>query len=148
MKWYHTYLLHPGLDITEAIIRQYFYLPGIREAVHKEVTKCDTCQCTKRSAKNGKLPTKLAEETLRNKLCVDIMGPYTIRIKGKEPLILKTVTMIYPVTGCFKVTQHINKKSMTIANLVENACLVRYPWPVEITYDQAGEFLGHEVKIV
>ena len=35
---------------------------------------------------------------------------------------------------------------MTITNLVEATWLVRYPWPVEITYDQGGDFLGHEFK--
>ena len=35
---------------------------------------------------------------------------------------------------------------MTIENLVETTCLVRYPWPVKITYDQGGEFLGHKFK--
>ena len=64
MKWYHTYLLHPRLDITEAMIRQHLYWKGIIEAVQKEVTKCDTCQNKKRSTKqNSKLPAKLAEET-------------------------------------------------------------------------------------
>ena len=36
---------------------------------------------------------------------------------------------------------------MKIVNLVETMWLVRYPWPVEITYDQGGEFLGREFKI-
>ena len=52
LHWYHTYLLHPGL-----------YCPRIRDAVRKEVTNCDTFQCTKRSNKKyGKLPAKEAEE--------------------------------------------------------------------------------------
>ena len=38
--------------------------------------------------KNGKLPAKLAEETLWNKIYVDIIGPHKIRKKGKEPLTL------------------------------------------------------------
>ena len=54
-----------------------------------------------------------------NKLCVDIIGPYKIRRKWKETLILKSVTMIDPVTGWFEVTQYRDKKEMTIANLVE-----------------------------
>ena len=33
-----------------------------------------------------------------------------------------------------------------IVNLVETTWLVRYPWSVEITYDQGGESLGHEFK--
>ena len=35
---------------------------------------------------------------------------------------------------------------MTIANLVETMWLVRYPWPVEITYDQGGEVPRRELK--
>ena len=45
--WYHTYLLHPRMDLTEATIIQHFYWPGIRDAVWKEVTNFDTYQRTK-----------------------------------------------------------------------------------------------------
>ena len=55
--------------------------------------------------------------------------------------------MIDPVTGCFKITQSNNKTAMTIAKLVEATWMVRYPWPIEITYDQREEFLSHEFKI-
>ena len=41
MKWYHTYLLHPGLDKMEAVIHKHLYWPGIRKAFQKEVTNCD-----------------------------------------------------------------------------------------------------------
>ena len=51
VHWYHTYLLHPGMDRTEEIIRQNFYWPDIRDAVRKEVTNCDTCKRTKQSNK-------------------------------------------------------------------------------------------------
>ena len=34
--------------------------------------------------KDGKIQSKLAEEIPWNSLCVDIMGPYAIRRKGKE----------------------------------------------------------------
>ena len=80
----------------------------------------------------------MAEETLRNKLCVDLIGPYKILKKGKDPLILKAITMIDPVTRWFEVTQYRNKKAMTIVKLVENMWLVWYPCPVEITYDRRG----------
>ena len=61
----------------------------------------------------------MAEETPWTELCVDLIGPYKIRRKGKEPLILKALTMIDPVTGWFEVMQYRDKKAMTIANLVE-----------------------------
>ena len=105
VKWYHMYLLHTGMDRTESMIRQHFYWPGIREAVQKEVMVCDTWQHTKWSTKKyGKLPAELEEETPCNKLCVDLIGPYIIRRKGKIYLISKAVTMIDPVTGWFGVT--------------------------------------------
>ena len=49
LHWYHTYLLHPGMDRTEATSSQHLYWPGIRDAIWKEVTHFDTCQRTKQS---------------------------------------------------------------------------------------------------
>ena len=72
-----------------------------------------------RQQKYGKIPAKLAVKTPWNKLCVDLIWPYEMRRKVKEPRILKSVTMIDPVTGWFEVTQYSDKKGMTITNLVE-----------------------------
>ena len=85
--------------------------------------------------KHGQLPAKLEEEITWDKLCVDLIGPNKIRIKGRDNLILKSVTMIEPITGWFRITQYNDKKSMTIEKLVETTWLVQYPWPVEIMYD-------------
>ena len=52
------------------------YCPGIINDVRKEVTNIETCQRTKQSnEKYGKLPAKLAEELLLNKLCVYLIDP-------------------------------------------------------------------------
>ena len=56
---------------------------------------------TKSKIKNSKIPAKVVEETPWNKLCVDFIGPYKIRRRGKKLLILKSVTMIYPIIGWF-----------------------------------------------
>ena len=62
LHWYHTYLLHPGMDIMEAMICQFFYWTGIIKSVCKEITNSDTCQRTKwTNKKYGKLPAKEAE---------------------------------------------------------------------------------------
>ena len=44
--------------------------------------------------------------------------------------------MIDTLTGWLKITQHDNKISISIANLVETTWLSRYPRPIEITYNQ------------
>ena len=99
------------MDITEAMIQQHLYWPGIRPALRKEVTNCDNFQHTKRSNKKyGKLPAKLSEEIPRNKVFVDIIGPFLVRRKGKkENLHLKSVTMINSVTGWFEIAQYDDK---------------------------------------
>ena len=55
--------------------------------------------------------------------------------------------MIDPVTVWFVVKQYSDKKAMVIVNLVGTTWMVRYPLPVEIKYDQGGEFLGNRFKI-
>ena len=47
LYWYHTYLLHPGTDVTAAKIFQYFYWNGIRNSARKEGSDYDTCHRTK-----------------------------------------------------------------------------------------------------
>ena len=44
--------------------------------------------------------------------------------------------MTNPITGWFEVVQYDDKRSITIANLVETMWLSRYHRPIEITYDQ------------
>ena len=137
------YPLHPGMDRTEAMIRQYLYWPDIRDAVQKEVSNCGTCQLTKPSNKKyGELPDKLSKEIPRNKLCVDLIGPYVIRRKSKKgnPQ-LKSVTIIESVTGWFEVIQYDDKIEITIEDLVETTWMSRYPIPIEIMYDQGTEFI-------
>ena len=97
--------------------------------------------------KYGKFPAEVAEETPRNKPCVDLITHNKILCRGKDALILKVVTVIDPVTGWFEAMQYRDKKSMTVTNLVETTWLVRYHWPLYITYDQLGEILGSRFKI-
>ena len=66
-----------------------------------------------------KIPTKLFYRTPWKKICVYLIGPYKIRRKGKETLVLKNVTMIDPVTRWSKVTQYDDNKVVRITNLVE-----------------------------
>ena len=57
---------------------------------------------------------------------------------------VKAVTMINPATRWLEIVQYSDKKSITIANLVEQTWLSRYPWPTLITYDRGSEFIGFE----
>ena len=54
--------------------------------------------------------------------------------------------MIEPVTGQFEITKYDDKIVISIANLVETMWLTIYPRPMETTYNQGSEFIGHELK--
>ena len=49
--------------------------------------------------------------------------------------------MIDPATGWFEMREIKDKYAYTIANLVEQTWLTRYPWPTQITYDKGTEFM-------
>ena len=54
--------------------------------------------------------------------------------------------MIYPVTGWFEIAKYDDKRLISLAELFETKCLSRYPRPIELTYDQRSEFIGHEFR--
>jgi hypothetical protein len=74
----------------------------------------------RRQKKYGLLPpTKLAEAIPWDKLCVNLIVPYTIRRKGNTDLICRCVTMIDPATCWFEIQQYDYKQSITVANIIE-----------------------------
>ncbi len=124
VSWYHNILCHAGETRTEQTLRQQFWWPDLRKHVHDVCSKCDTCQRAKRSTKKyGHLPPKEAEADPWEKLCVDLIGPYTIKRRGKQNLILWCVTMIDPATGWFEMKEIPNKEAFTIASIVEQTWL-------------------------
>ncbi|HEY9299078.1 MAG TPA: integrase zinc binding domain-containing protein, partial [Phormidium sp.] len=149
VDWYHTILSHPGMTRTEETIKQHFWWKNLRQDVHKLCSTCDTCQRTKRTtSKYGHLPAKEAEAEPWDKLCVDMIGPYTIKQHKKKSLTLWCVTMIDPATGWFEMKQVENKEANTVANAVEQTWLTRYPWPTQVIFDKGKEFMGEFAKTV
>ena len=81
------------------------------------------------NCKFGHLPEKESETYTWDKLCVELVGPYTTRHKGRykpDPK-LWAVTMINNTTGWFEIATYDDKKSMTIANNVEFTWIFHYP---------------------
>jgi transposase InsO family protein len=56
--------------------------------------------------------------------------------------------MIDPATGWFEIKEIKEKEALSIANLVEQTWLTRYPWPQEITYDRGTEFMGEFARMI
>ena len=144
VEWYHSMLGHPGVKRTAATIIQHLIWPGLHDEVEKYVSKCPACQLYKgQKKKYGHLPIKDVEVQPWKTVCVDLIGPYTVRTK-KGVQSLHAMTMFDPATSWFEVVEIPNKKAITCANLLENTWLCRYPRPQQCIFDNGSEFLGAE----
>ena len=148
LTWYHDTLMHPGITRMTKTIRLHFTWPNLDKQVENHCKRCSICQLTKKTKKKyGHLPPKKAEVIPWNTLCIDLIGPYTVKEVGKKKWILHALTMIDPATGWFEIAEISDKKADEVANKLEQTWLSRYPWPVEVINDRGNEFLAevHEM---
>jgi hypothetical protein len=106
VAWYHHYLQHPGNMHLEETLCLLMYWKGLRTTVQSHIKKCHSCQVNKcRNHKYGKLPAKLAITTPWEALCVDLIGPYTLKGKDKAVIDFMCITMIDPATSWFEIAE-------------------------------------------
>ena len=79
-----------------------------------------------------------------------MIGPYTIERKNKtkKPLTLWALTMIDPTTGWFEMREIKTKSADTVANVLEQAWLTRYPWPTRMIFDRGSEFKAELCQMI
>jgi transposase InsO family protein len=142
VEWYHGILMHPGEQRTEFTMAQHYTWKGMRSTIQSVCKRCVSCQLTKpKSKKYGHLPPKEAEAIPWDTLCIDLIGPYQIGT-GRNGLTLHCLTMIDPATGWFEIAEIPNKRADEVSNILEQAWLVRYPWPTKVVMDRGREFMG------
>jgi hypothetical protein len=72
------------------------------------------CQLSKKERKKcGLLPPKQAEADPWVTVCMDLIGPFSIKNKSKTHT-LRALTTIDPATGWFEIVQATNKSATTI----------------------------------
>ena len=104
VSWYHHYLQHPGNTHLKETLCLSMYWKGLRKTVQSHVKKCHSCQVNKRRHhKHGILPAKCAITTLWKVLCMDLIGPYTLKGKDKTVIDSMCITMIEPATSWFEI---------------------------------------------
>ena len=148
LTFYHDTLMHPGMTRMLRTIRLHFTWPGLNKDVENFCKRCKTCLLTKKTKKKyGHLPPKEAEATPWDTLCIDLIGPYTVKEKGKKKWILHCLTMIDPATSWFEIAEVPNRRADEVANLLEQTWLSRYPWPQHVIHDRGNEFMAevHEM---
>jgi hypothetical protein len=145
VKWYHGALMHPGETRTELTMAQHYTWKGMRKTVQDVCKRCGSCQLNKtKPQKIGHLPEKTAEVNPWERVCIDLIGPYTIGNEKKPDTVatLHCLTMIDPATGWFEIAEIPAKTADVVINVLEHEWLTRYPYPTEVVMDRGVEFMG------
>ncbi len=100
VSWYHHYLQHPGHLHLEETMRSVMYWKSMCITICRYDKTCQSCQVNKRhSQKYGHLPPKLVITTPWKALCVDLIGPYTLKGKDGSSIDFMCLTMIDTATS-------------------------------------------------
>jgi hypothetical protein len=171
VAWYHHYLQHPGHSRLEETMRFVINWKGMHNTIQKYVKSCRSCQVNKRhSLRYGHVPPKLVITTPWKALCVDLVGPYTLKNKNGSSIGFMCLIMIDPTTSLFKIVELptvrvtvpkggkgkkatcldytkdeeiFDKTSVQISNLVYKCWFSRYPCCCYMIYDNQSEFKLH-----
>ena len=74
--------------------------------IWRYIKTCQSCQVNKRhSQKYGHLPPKLVITAPWKAICVDLIGPYTLKGKDGSSIDFMCLTMIDPATSWFKIVE-------------------------------------------
>jgi len=142
VKWYHIMLRHPGVTRLKATLRQLYWWPTLHRDVKAFCKNCRVCQkCKKSSKKYGKLPAKVAEQNIWNRVNIDLWGPKSIKNRDGQTYKMHLMTMIDPVSGWFECAViRRNPNSDKIQKIFDDTWLARYPRPSTIGCDGGSEF--------
>jgi hypothetical protein len=161
--WYHHYLQHPGDTRLEETMKATMLWKGMHTTIRSLTKSCRTCQVNKkRKLKYGHLPPKTIINVPWRALCVDLIGPYTLKGKNGTIIDFMALTMINPAASWFKVVElplvrrlktiTVNRKESSIVEeifdktskritwLVNKTWLSRYPRCHYIIYNNSSEF--------
>ncbi len=104
--WYHHYLQHPRHTRLEETMKAAIYWKGMRITIRSITRSCKTCQVNKkRSLKYGHLPSKIVICIPWEALCVDLIGPYTLKGKDGLSIDFMALTMIDPASSWLEVVE-------------------------------------------
>ncbi len=102
--WYHHYLQHPGHTRLDKAMNAAIYWKGMQTTIQSITKSCKSCQVNKRrTLKYAHLPSRIVISTPWEALCVNLVGPYTLKGKDGSAIDFMALTMIDPTSSWFKI---------------------------------------------
>ena len=78
----------------------------MRSTIRSKTKSCKTCQMNKKhTRKYVHLPSKIVISTPWEALCVDLVGPYTLKGKDGSSIDFMALTMINPASSWFEIVE-------------------------------------------
>ena len=98
--WFHHYLQHPGPGHTrlEETMQATMYWKGMQTTIQSITKSCEACQVNKKRKLN-------VITTPWRMLCVDLVGPYTLKGKDGSVIDFMALTMIDPASSWFEIVE-------------------------------------------
>jgi hypothetical protein len=127
VKWYHHCLQHPRHTRLKETMNAAMYWKGMHTTIWSITRSCRTCQINKRqSLKYRHLSPKTIISNPWECLCVNLIGPYTLKGKDNLQIDYMALTKINPASSWFDIVelpiitqlhrQIVNGKKLLTAN--------------------------------
>jgi hypothetical protein len=106
VKWYHHYSQYLGHTLLKETMNAAIYWKGMRTTIRSLTKSCRTCQINKKwSLKYGNLPPKTVKSSPWECLCVNLIGPYTLKGKDNLQKDFMALTMINHASSWFQIVE-------------------------------------------
>lgn len=137
---------HGGVDKTTALVRRYYYWPGLAHDVREFVARCDTCKESKAPNQTLRPPMGKAFNTERafQHLYVDLLGPYP-RSKSRNT----TILIVLDQHSKFVWLKPLRKASAAvIVHFLETEVFHFAGAPESLLTDNGVQFTSKEFKLL
>ncbi len=117
VSWYHHYLQHPCHSHLKETKRSVIYWKSMCNTIWSYIKSCRSCPINKRhSQKYGHVPPKLVITTPWQALCLDLIGPYTLKGINGTSIDFMHFTKIDPATIWFEIVELPTLIKLTVPN--------------------------------
>ncbi len=97
IKWFHLVMGHPGRSRLRLALQLQFQHQDLHRLIDSYV--CNACQGHKLDGQGyGLLPPQDVKECMFDDVCVDLIGPWTINVRGRV-CVFNALTCIDPTTN-------------------------------------------------
>jgi hypothetical protein len=139
--------LHGHSCLKEMMISM-MYWKGMCNTIWSYIKSCKFCQINKRhSQKYGCVPLKLVIKALWRALCVDFIGPCTLKGKDCSSIDFMCLTMINPATSWFEIVELPTVTKLTVPTMGKgkNVTFDNYTKGSEATFDKSSAQISNQV---